>query len=50
MSGPVAAHVGEHGAMGFLSGLEHLLADHGYLLALLGVTAAGLVLKRWNRG
>ncbi|MES9992804.1 MAG: hypothetical protein ABW098_12670 [Candidatus Thiodiazotropha sp.] len=50
MSGPVSAHVGEHGVMGFLSGVEHLLADHGYLLALLGVGLAGLVLKRLNRG
>ncbi|MES9970065.1 MAG: hypothetical protein ABW092_08530 [Candidatus Thiodiazotropha sp.] len=50
ISGPVSAHVGEHGVMGFLSGVEHLLADHGYLLALLGVGAAALIMKRLNRG
>jgi hypothetical protein len=48
MSGPVLAHVGEHGKMGFISGLDHLLADHGYLLALSGIAAGGLILKRFN--
>ncbi|PVV19027.1 MAG: hypothetical protein B6D78_14635 [gamma proteobacterium symbiont of Ctena orbiculata] len=49
LSGQSSAHVGEHGAMGFVSGVEHLLAEHGYLLALLGVIAVGLILKRTAR-
>jgi hypothetical protein len=49
LSGQASAHLGEHGTMGLFSGLEHLLADHGYLLALIGVAAGGLILKRFNR-
>ncbi|MEW8430295.1 MAG: hypothetical protein G8D61_11320 [gamma proteobacterium symbiont of Ctena orbiculata] len=50
LSGPLSARVGEHGTLGLVSGVEHLLADHGYLLVLLGVVAAALILKRLNRG
>ncbi|MBW9265646.1 MAG: hypothetical protein K1563_05010 [Candidatus Thiodiazotropha sp. (ex. Lucinisca nassula)] len=46
ISGPLSAHVGEHGPVGFLADLAHLLVDHGYLLALLGVVAGGLILTR----
>ncbi|MES9843595.1 MAG: HupE/UreJ family protein [Candidatus Sedimenticola sp. PURPLELP] len=46
VSGPALAHVGSHGSEGLLQGLVHMLADHGYLLALLGAGAAAVVLKR----
>ncbi|MES9923808.1 MAG: hypothetical protein ABW152_06950 [Candidatus Thiodiazotropha endolucinida] len=46
ISGPLSAHVGEHGAVGFLTDLTHLLMDHGYLLVLLGVVTGGLILTR----
>ncbi|MES9817897.1 MAG: hypothetical protein ACH255_00360 [Candidatus Thiodiazotropha sp.] len=46
ISGPLSAHVGEHGPVGFLADLTHLLVGHGYLLALFGVVAGGLILAR----
>ncbi|MET0106184.1 MAG: hypothetical protein ABW072_13730 [Sedimenticola sp.] len=46
LSGTAMAHVGSHGSEGLLQGLLHMLADHGYLLALLGAGAAAVVLKR----
>jgi hydrogenase/urease accessory protein HupE len=49
LSGPVSAHLGEHGTLGFLSGLDHLLTNHGFLLALLGIVAGALILKRVTR-
>ncbi|MEW8506429.1 MAG: hypothetical protein AB2598_06970 [Candidatus Thiodiazotropha sp.] len=49
LSGPLSAHLGEHGTMGYLSGLEHLMAEHGHLFFLLGVIAVGLILKRLIR-
>ncbi|MES9988684.1 MAG: hypothetical protein ABW077_12290 [Candidatus Thiodiazotropha endolucinida] len=46
ISGPLSAHVGEHGSVGFLADMTHLLMDHGYLLALSGVVVVGLILTR----
>ncbi|MEW8522264.1 MAG: hypothetical protein AB2552_04350 [Candidatus Thiodiazotropha endolucinida] len=46
ISGPLSAHVGEHGSVGFLADMPHLLMDHGYLLALSGVVVVGLILTR----
>ncbi|MES9826696.1 MAG: hypothetical protein ABW201_00350 [Candidatus Thiodiazotropha sp.] len=46
ISGPLSAHVGEHGPAGFLVDLGHLLVEHGYLSALFGVVAGGLILMR----
>ncbi|MES9887962.1 MAG: hypothetical protein ABW140_14230 [Candidatus Sedimenticola sp. 6PFRAG1] len=43
------AHVGPHGVEGFLSGVLHMLADHGYLLGLAAAAVAMVVLKRSQR-
>lgn len=48
-SAPASAHVGEHAGMGVMAGALHLLTEHGYLLALFGVVAGALVLKRAMR-
>ncbi|MCU7918858.1 MAG: hypothetical protein KZQ88_17690 [Candidatus Thiodiazotropha sp. (ex Dulcina madagascariensis)] len=43
-SSPLLAHVGEHAQAGWLSGVVHLLAEHGYLL--LAIVAGGLVFRQ----
>jgi len=46
--GAVYAHPGPHGADGVLSGIAHLLGEHGYLLILvLGIGA--IALQRFGR-
>ena len=34
LSGSAMAHVGSHGSEGVMATLMHMLADHGYLLAI----------------
>jgi len=47
-TGIVHAHPGAHGGEGVLTGIVHMLGEHGYLLALLlGIGA--LVMRRSGR-
>ncbi|MCU7931899.1 MAG: hypothetical protein KZQ90_13945 [Candidatus Thiodiazotropha sp. (ex Codakia rugifera)] len=43
------AHVGDHTQTGWFSAIVHLLAEHGYLLALLSAVMGILALKRLFR-
>ncbi len=46
--GAVHAHPGPHGADGMLSGIVHLLGEHGYLLILV-LCVGAIALQRFGR-
>ncbi len=48
MTGVVYAHPGAHGSEGLLSGIAHLVGEHGYLLLLL-LGVAALATRRRGR-